>query len=270
MWRSVRVIVCLVMAVGAAAGTAAEGKVYGLVATGVSGDTNHYEKFWTLASEFQRALRMRYAVPEEDITVLFEQKGTRKGIVHGRSTKDELAATLKKLAAQVGERDTVLILLCGHADRVLGQVKWHLPGPDLGPKELAEMLKVFEKGNVVLVMGTPLSGYFMKPLAAKGRIVITATRPTMEMNEVFFPYAFVEALLDLKTDADGDGRISVAELFAASNTRVKAFFDEKKLLVTEHALLDDTGDGHGTAKITKDSLDGKLAAKIALRLKAEL
>ena len=81
--------------------------------------------------------------------------------------------------------------------------------------------------------------------AKPGRVCITATDALPELSETVFPYHFVRAFADPKADADEDGLLSVLEIFNYSKTQVKAFFDEKKLLLTEHALLDDNGDGIG-------------------------
>jgi hypothetical protein len=51
---------------------------------------------------------------------------------------------------------------------------------------------------------------------------------------------------------------------------VAAFFKEKGLLQTEHALLDDNGDGAGSRELDEDATDGSRARALTLRIETEL
>jgi len=245
-------------------------RVYVLAAAGVSGDRAHREKFRALLTNFRRAALDRLGLRPENVVLLLEEGAEPDGMAQARSTKKMLSTELLKLSKKVGRNDIVVIFLAGHADRIMGKVKWHLPGPDVSPTELAEMLRPFKKGRLVVIVATPLSGYFMNPLKGKRRVVITATLAAAEVNETYFPYAFVEAVLDPKTDTDADGRVSVLEIFRAAKVRVAEFFKQKKLMQTEHAMLDDNGDGLGSTEITDKSLDGKSSREISFQLKVEL
>ncbi len=88
----------------------------------------------------------------------------------------------------------------------------------------------------------------MKPLAAPGRIVITATEADQEVNETLFPHALAETLAapSAEIDRDKDGKISVFELYLAVVANVMKRYVADENLPTEHAKLDDNGDGHGS------------------------
>ena len=45
---------------------------------------------------------------------------------------------------------------------------------------------------------------------------------------------------------DHDGQISLLEVFLAAAARVREFYQTENRLITEHALIDDNGDGKGT------------------------
>ena len=47
-------------------------------------------------------------------------------------------------------------------------------------------------------------------------------------------------------DRDADGRVSLAELFLAASQRVTEIFQADNRVPTEHAQLDDDGDGRGS------------------------
>ena len=50
-----------------------------------------------------------------------------------------------------------------------------------------------------------------------------------------------------RADLDRDGGVSVLEAFLHASKRVEATFAEEGLLASEHALLEDNGDGLGTS-----------------------
>ena len=60
-------------------------------------------------------------------------------------------------------------------------------------------------------------------------------------------------------DQDGDGQVSVWELFLRTTEAVEARFEKDQRAPTEHALLDDNGDHRGTERPET----GKLAPKDA-------
>jgi hypothetical protein len=65
----------------------------------------------------------------------------------------------------------------------------------------------------------------------------------MERNQTEFPSYFVQAFSDEGADADKDQRVSVLEAFTYARREVERFYEKGHLLVTEHAVLDDNGDG---------------------------
>src|ERR1041385_1350821 len=93
------------------------------------------------------------------------------------------------------------------------------------------------------------SGEFIKGLAAKGRIVITATRNGQETNATRFAGFFIAALNATDADTDQDGHVSVLEAFVYANRLTVDFYKRAGRLATEHALLDDNGDGVGHDKL---------------------
>jgi len=118
------------------------------------------------------------------------------------------------------------------------------------------------------------SGEFIKSLTAKGRIVVTATRSGQETNATRFAGFFITALTATDADTDQDGHTSVLEAFVYANRLTADFYKNAGRLATEHALLDDNGDGVGHEKLEAgegllaratylDSLSGDEAAATA-------
>jgi hypothetical protein len=96
---------------------------------------------------------------------------------------------------------------------------------------------------------TPASGFFIKPLAAPGRVIISATEADREINETTFPHVMADVLSTPPPDgfdADEDGRRTLFDLYIAiSRTLAQRYADDMQLS-TEHALLEDNGDGRGS------------------------
>jgi hypothetical protein len=93
------------------------------------------------------------------------------------------------------------------------------------------------------------SGEFIKSLAAKGRIVITATRNGQETNATRFAGFFIAALNANDADTDQDGHTSVLETFVYANRLTGDFYKRAGRLASEHAMIDDNGDGVGHEKV---------------------
>ncbi|HPY48989.1 MAG TPA: hypothetical protein PLO68_03975, partial [Sedimentisphaerales bacterium] len=55
-----------------------------------------------------------------------------------------------------------------------------------------------------------------------------------------------EAIAEPRADLDKDGQTSLLEAFLTASYHTQAFYQAEGRLATEHALLDDNGDGLGT------------------------
>lgn len=139
----------------------------------------------------------------------------------------------------------VWLVLLGHGTFDGKESKVNLRGPDLGATELAEWLKPFKR-PVAVVNCASASGPFISKLAAPGRVVVTATRSGQEVNFARFGGHFAEAISSAESDLDKDGQTTLLEAYVTAASRVTEFYNTEGRLATEHALLDDNGDGLGT------------------------
>jgi hypothetical protein len=155
--------------------------------------------------------------------------------------------------------DVCLVLLIGHGTFDGTDAKFNLVGPDLESAEWLSLLKPLA-GRVVLVNTSSASFPFLERLSGPRRIVITATDSAAQRYDTVFPEYFIRALTDSHADLDKNERISVWEEFAEASARVKRYYQQRGQLSTEHALLDDNGDGIGNEVKTPGD-DGSLAAK---------
>jgi hypothetical protein len=165
----------------------------------------------------------------------------------GRSAETNDLARFKaalEAEAKVGAGEVWLVLL-GHGTFDGKEARFNLRGPDLSATELAEWLKPFQR-PVAVVNCASASGPFINKLAAPGRIVVTATRSGQEVNFARFGGHFADAISSGEADLDKDGQTSLLEAYLLTANRVAEFYTTEGRLATEHALLEDNGDGLGT------------------------
>ena len=186
-----------------------------------------------------------------------------KHIAIGREETGPLSDHDRVKAALEAEEKTgtgeLWIVLIGHGTFDGKEAKLNLRGPDLAASELAEWLKPFER-PLAIIDTTSSSAPFLAKLAAPGRVIVSATRSGSEHNYARFGKFLAEALADPKSDLDKDGQISLLESFLSASHRTNEFYKTEGRLATEHALIDDNGDGLGTPA---DWFRGVLATKRA-------
>ncbi len=137
------------------------------------------------------------------------------------------------------------LVLAGHGSFDDHTARFNLRGPDLTPAELAGWLVPFER-PLVLVHAFSASAPFLPALTGTNRVVVTATRSGHEVNYSRFGDHLAAVLADPAADLDRDGQTSLLEAFLAAAARVAEFYKTEGRLATEHALIEDNGDGRGT------------------------
>ena len=137
------------------------------------------------------------------------------------------------------------IVMIGHGTDNGKEAKFNLRGADVSAQELADWLKPAQR-PLVIVNTASSSGAFIKPLAASNRVVVTATRSGGEINYARFGEYLADAIGSAEADLDKDEQTSLLEAFLMASRRVADFYKEEGRLATEHALVDDNGDGLGT------------------------
>ena len=138
------------------------------------------------------------------------------------------------------------LVLIGHGTFDGKDARFNLRGPDLTPAELAEWLEPFQR-PVIVINTASASAPFLPPLAGPGRVIVTATRSGFEQNATRFGRFLAEAWLADVSDLDRDGQVSLLEACVMAWRGAAEFYESEGRLMTEHALLEDNGDGLGTA-----------------------
>ncbi len=159
-------------------------------------------------------------------------------------------------------------MLIGHGNARGDSAVFNLPGPDIEAAEFDAALAALPTQTLTLVNTASSSGPFVAALAGPKRIVISATASAREYHAPRFGGHFVAAFTDAIADRDKDGRVSILEAFDYARREVRREFEADKRILTEHALLDDNGDGDGSGDGSGApgvaAGDGALASRVHL------
>jgi hypothetical protein len=241
-----------------AAGRAEAQESHILVIAGTSGDEEHAKQFHEWAVKLIDAAKTRDGVADANIVYLAEKPEMDAARIRGRSARESVEKAVADVAAKAAAGDQVVILLIGHGTFDGSSARFNLPGPDLTAEDWAALLKKLSAQKVAFINTSSSSGAFLPTVAAPGRTVVTATKTGGERNEAKFGGFFVEAFGDTAADTDRNGHVSVLEAFNYADNKVVKAYEQEGLLRTEHAALDDGGDGKlaGTQFLTAHPADG--------------
>lgn len=239
----------------AAAPLAAESHL--LVVTGVGGEQAYTERFHAWAVRVVEAA-LRAGLSGDNVVYLGEDPELDPERIRARSTAENLLGEIEALVERSRAGDNVWIVLFGHGSGSSGPPRFHLPGRDLVAEQYAAALEPLADRRLVFINASSASGGFIGALAREGRVVITATRSGGQGNESLFGGFLAEALDDAAGDRNKDGRTSALEAFDFAVREVERYYRQAGQIRTEHALLDDNGDGEGSLEPV--GVDGGAAA----------
>lgn len=181
---------------------------------------------------------------------------------------------LAELAANPPE--SAWIILIGHGTFDGQLARFNLVGRDMTANQLADWTTAIDC-PVVIVNCASSSGPFINAISGVGRMIVTATKNGTEQNVARFGDALSRVVEANQIDFDKDGQTSLLEAVVEAVKETQAYYQDDDRLETEHALIDDNGDGRGTridwfqgvridsAKSAKSNrIDGQVASEIVL------
>jgi len=230
------------------------GEKYAVIISGASGGDAFSQKYFKWRVAFAGTLREKFGYTPDRLIVLADAEG--EGVQ--KATRQQVQRVFADLRKKLTKEDQLLVFLIGHGTTADGEeAKFNLVGPDLSATEWAELIKPMP-GRLVFVNTTSASFPFLRKLAARGRVVMTATDSSAQQFETVFPEFFLKAFDDGGADLDKSGRVSFWEAFTYASAGVRGWFEQKGQLPTERPLLDDTGAGIGR-EAQNPGVDGAVA-----------
>ncbi len=252
---------------------------YHLILSGAGGEKEYTEKFAGWGNRLANVIIQSTGAAEDHVT-LFTADGTSKTPA---ISADIIATAIGELKGRVTDHDDLYIYLIGHGGYLKNESRFNLPGPDLTANAFKDLLSAAPARRVIVVDSTSSSSGFINVLSGQDRIIATATKSVDEVNAPEFMEYFIQGLEDSSADRDHDDRISILEACETAADLTAAFYLGSGFISTEHAILDDNGDGLGSrlpipedadavfaqtkpADAPKDNVfDGTIAAKTYLK-----
>lgn len=141
--------------------------------------------------------------------------------------------------------DPLWLVFVGHGTFDGSRAKLNLSGPDVTADELATWLDPLTRPTAVAICSSS-SSPFLNALSRPGRTVVTATKSGHQYSYSRFGEYLSQAIGASEADLDKDAQVSLLEAFLYASAGVAEFYASESRLATEHALIDDNGDGLGT------------------------
>ena len=157
--------------------------------------------------------------------------------------RQQLQAALESFPKE--SADELWVICIGHGTFDGREAKFNLRGPDVGASEVRTWLQPFRR-PLAVINAASASSPFINALSGTNRVLITATRSGQEQNFARFGGFLAKAVTDPAADLDKDGQTSLLEAYLIASRQTQDFYKTEGRLATEHALLDDNGDGLGT------------------------
>lgn len=255
---SMRLRACVALAILlSSAGASAAEQRFALIVCGAAGGPDYASQYDRWGAEVSKTLTESLKFEPSFVTLLSDTNSTETV-----ATAENVRRVIGTIGTRMTRDDVLFVLLIGHGTFDGTDAKFNLVGPDLESAEWATLFKGLP-GQVVIVNTSSASFPFLERLSAPRRIVITSTDSPAQRYDTVFAEYFIRALADPSADLDKNERISIWEAFASASASVRRYYQQRGQLSTEHALLDDNGDGVGN-EVTTPGDDGSLAARTYL------
>lgn len=203
---------------------------YLILVQGVAGNADYQRLFTESVGQWRAAAK---------------EAGMRTQLIDRADPTHSCRQQLQDYLQAASDVDQLWVVLIGHGTFDGETAKFNLRGQDVSAKEMAGWLKERTKATII-INAAASSAPFISELSGKNRIVITATKSGYETSFAHFGKYLAELLTEENIDLDKDSRTSLLEAVIVAAGRTMEFYQSDSRLPTEHALVEDNGDGLGT------------------------
>lgn len=259
--RSPKALIALLLPLLLGLSLSLRAETHAVIVSGLGGEQDYSDAFSEAAAAYAEALQ---TLDEgEDRIVLLDETAER----------DAILAAIETRAMQAQASDVFVLILVGHGTADATTWRFNISGPDLTTEDLVASLNDIPAARQLVILASSASGAALEALSQPQRVVVTATKSGGEVNAVRFPGYLAEAMSTGTADYDRNEILTVAEAFRFANARTRDYYEQQKLLASEHARL--SGDLAtdiplallGSLRQAKD--DPQVAALLAQRLTLE-
>lgn len=218
-------VLCLGLTASLHAEPADESERLVIIAEGAPGSEEFAARFKTSAETWESAALLGEARPM-------------------RVTSREALQDAIKLAIE-NQPSELWVVFIGHGTFDGRTARFALTGPDVSEEEVTEWLEPW-KGDLAFINATSASAPFLPALSGPNRVIVSATKSGHEVFYSRFGQFLTESLVGMEADLNKDEQVSLLEAFLLASDKTAEFFEKEARLATEHAIIDDNGDGKGT------------------------
>ena len=224
-WRAVWGCVLLVLSVITV--NAAHAETHAVVVNGLGGEESYSAAFSRAADSYTKALQT------------LDNGGKRIVRLDESATRDSILGAIRDRikAMDTSASATLVLILVGHGTADGSTWRFNITGPDLTTEDLVEVLNGMSSGRQLLILAASASGAALDALAQPQRVVVTATKSGGEVNAVRFPEYLAAAMEATDADYDRNEILTMAEAFRYASARTQTFYEQQKLLASEHSRL---------------------------------
>ena len=236
-----------------------EGKAVAFILAGAATGDTYAKQIRQWALRLHRILATEFGYRPEQIVLLMGRSDPNEGEIDGPMRREVLEAAVRAVHKDLQAGDRVFFFLLGHGTGNMEEAKFVVYGPDITGQDFASMLETFSDQDVVIVNTTSASFPFCVALSVPGRVIVSATRSPAEKFDTVFARFFIDALDSRAGDRDKNRRVSMWEAFLFADRQVEKWYADRGRIPTEHAALDDNGDGVFSVRPEPAEEDGRLA-----------
>ncbi len=237
---------------------------WAVLISGVSGAPELQKNYLQEIADLHSVLTESLGFPRSQVAVLFDDPTKNPGLIRRKSTREDLEALCRELAAKVQPEDLMFVFIEGHGSYDGKTYKLNLVGPDPTGEELASMLYSIPAKRFVVINATNCSGGSIPALSKRGKVVLASTKSGMEKNHPHAAEFFIGAFKGNAADSDKNGRVSLMEAFVYARHRVEEYYQNEGSMQTEHPVLEDSGDGQAQSHPAPENGEGLLARTVYL------
>jgi len=232
---------------------------YAIILAGAAAEEKYAVQIHRWALRLHDILTNDYGYGPEQIVLLTGQVDPDDARISGYCRREIFQDKLRVLREVLEPGDQVFFFLLGHGTSNAEEAKFVITGPDITGREFASILESLSEQDIVLVNTTSASFPFCTALTGPGRVIVSATRSRAEKYDTIFAQYFIAALDGHAGDRDKNRRVSMWEAFGFAAKNVKKWYADQNRIPTEHAALDDNGDGIFSLDPDGVRDDGRLA-----------
>ena len=232
---------------------------YAVILAGAAVEEQYRRQINHWALLLHDVLTQDYRYEADQIVLLMDQADQQDARISGSSRGENIKDKVRELKEVLNPGDQVFIFLLGHGTSNEQIAKFVITGPDISAQDVAAMFEMLSEQDIVLVNTTSSSYPFCRLLSGPGRVIVSATRSGAEKFNTIFAEYFIAALDDHAGDRDKNRRVSIWEAFMFASKKVEKWYADQSRIPTEHAVLDDNGDGIFSDDPNPPDNDGMLA-----------